>query len=107
MADLTGCSQRFVHTVEHGKTSLRLDKVLDFLVVLGLGLRVVPGRGRITAAGVRARAVDSRRRRLDLLSLRLRRRPLPVARHNVLHLGRSPLFPGEVGTVVQRLERHS
>lgn len=45
LADLAGCSQRFVHTVEHGKASLRLDKVLDVLKVLGLGLAVVPGRG--------------------------------------------------------------
>lgn len=47
VADLAGCSQRFLHTVEHGKSSLRMDKVLDVLEVLGLGLRVVPGRGRI------------------------------------------------------------
>jgi HTH-type transcriptional regulator/antitoxin HipB len=47
VADLAGCSQRFVHTVEQGKPSLRLDKVLDVLEVLGLGLEVVPGRGEI------------------------------------------------------------
>lgn len=47
LAELAGCSQRFVHTVEHGKTSVRLDKVLDVLEVLGLGLALVPGRGRI------------------------------------------------------------
>lgn len=47
VADLPGCSQRFLHTVEHGKDSLRLDKVLDVLEVLGLELRVGPGRGRI------------------------------------------------------------
>jgi len=44
VADLAGCSVRFVHTVEHGKTSLRLDKVLDVLAVLGLGLVVVRDR---------------------------------------------------------------
>jgi len=49
VADLAGCSQRFLHTVEHGKASLRLDKVLDVLEVLGLGLEVVPGRGEITS----------------------------------------------------------
>lgn len=49
LADLAACSPRFVHTVEHGKGSLRLDKVLDVLEVLGLDLRLVPGRGRITA----------------------------------------------------------
>lgn len=47
LADLAGCSYRFVHTVEHGKNSLRLDKVLDVLEVLGLDLAVVPGRGRV------------------------------------------------------------
>lgn len=47
VAELAGCSQRFVHTVEHGKPGLRLDKLLDVLEVLGLGLAVVPGRGEI------------------------------------------------------------
>lgn len=47
VADLAGCSQRFVHTVEQGKRSLRLDKLLDVLRVLGLGLMVVPGQGDI------------------------------------------------------------
>ena len=47
LAELAGCSQRFVHTIEGGKTSLRLDKVLDVLEVLGLGLVLVPGRGRV------------------------------------------------------------
>lgn len=50
LADLAGCSQRFVHTVEHGKASLRLDKVLDVLEVLGLALEVIPGRGEIRFA---------------------------------------------------------
>jgi y4mF family transcriptional regulator len=47
LAELAGCSQRFVHTVEQGKPTLRLDKVLDVLEVLGLGLVVVPGRGAL------------------------------------------------------------
>ncbi|MDX1396378.1 MAG: type II toxin-antitoxin system Y4mF family antitoxin [Gemmatimonadota bacterium] len=47
LAELAGCSQRFVHTIEGGKTSLRLDKVLDVLEVLGLGLALVPGHGRV------------------------------------------------------------
>ncbi len=50
LADLAGCSERFVHTLEHGKTTLRLDKVLDVLEVLGLDLLVAPGRGRIGVA---------------------------------------------------------
>jgi y4mF family transcriptional regulator len=47
LAELAGCSQRFVHTVEQGKATLRLDKLLDVLEVLGLGLSVVPGRGEV------------------------------------------------------------
>ncbi|HSW27945.1 MAG TPA: helix-turn-helix transcriptional regulator [Longimicrobiales bacterium] len=50
LADLAGCSERFVHTLERGKPSLRLDKVLDALEVLGLDLLVAPGRGRIGGA---------------------------------------------------------
>jgi HTH-type transcriptional regulator / antitoxin HipB len=41
VAELAGCSQRFVHTVEQGKPTLRLDKLLDVLEVLGLSLEVV------------------------------------------------------------------
>lgn len=61
VADLAGCSQRFLHTVEHGKASLRLDKVLDVLEVLGLELRVAPGRGRVVGdaqAGYSGRSPD-------------------------------------------------
>lgn len=43
VALLAGCADRFVHTLEQGKATLRLDKVLDVLEVLGLGLRVEPG----------------------------------------------------------------
>lgn len=49
LAELAGCSTRFVHTVEAGKESLRLDKVLDLLDALGLGLVVRRGRGGVTA----------------------------------------------------------
>lgn len=47
LADLAGCSERFVHTLEHGKSSLRLDKILDVLEVLGLDLLLASGRGRV------------------------------------------------------------
>ncbi|MBI4728812.1 MAG: helix-turn-helix transcriptional regulator [Acidobacteria bacterium] len=50
VADLAGCSERFVHTVENGKPTVRLDKLLDVLTVLGLGLRVVAGHGEISLA---------------------------------------------------------
>ena len=49
LAELAGCSERFVHTLEHGKPGLQLGKVLDVLRVLGLGLDVGPGRGTTTA----------------------------------------------------------
>ncbi len=52
LADLAGCSERFVHTVENGKTSLRLDKVLDVLEVLGLDLLVVRKRSGPGAAPI-------------------------------------------------------
>lgn len=47
LADLAGCSERFIHTIEHGKSSLRMDKVLDVLEVLGLDLLVASGRGQV------------------------------------------------------------
>jgi y4mF family transcriptional regulator len=47
LAELAGCSRRFIHTLEQGKATLRLDKLLDVLEVLGLGLSVVPGHGDI------------------------------------------------------------
>jgi HTH-type transcriptional regulator / antitoxin HipB len=41
LADLAGCSTRFIHALEHDKPSLLLDKVSDVLAVLGLELDVV------------------------------------------------------------------
>ena len=38
LADLAGCSARFVRLVEAGKTTVRLDKVNDVLEALGLEL---------------------------------------------------------------------
>jgi y4mF family transcriptional regulator len=38
LAELAGCSTRFVHTVEAGKATIRLDKLIDVLDVLGLRL---------------------------------------------------------------------
>jgi HTH-type transcriptional regulator / antitoxin HipB len=42
LAELAGCSTRFVHALEHDKPALLLDKVTDVLRVLGLSLAVVP-----------------------------------------------------------------
>jgi y4mF family transcriptional regulator len=41
LADLAGCSVRFVRFLEHGKPTLRVDKLVDLLAVLGLELDVV------------------------------------------------------------------
>ncbi len=43
LAELARCSARFVHMIEAGKATARLDKLLDVLTVLGLGLHL--GRG--------------------------------------------------------------
>jgi len=45
LADLADCSERFVHMLEHGKPTIQLAKLLDVLRVLGLELRLGPGRG--------------------------------------------------------------
>jgi y4mF family transcriptional regulator len=50
VAELADCSTRFVHMVEQGKPTIRLDKLLDVLGVLGLGLTVRPGHGEIEGA---------------------------------------------------------
>lgn len=39
LADLAGTSERFIRELEHGKPSVRLDKVAAVLDVLGLELR--------------------------------------------------------------------
>jgi y4mF family transcriptional regulator len=41
LADLAGVSIRFIHSLEHGKPTLQLDKLLNVLEVLGLDLQVV------------------------------------------------------------------
>jgi y4mF family transcriptional regulator len=50
LADLAGCSERFVHMLEHGKPTVQLAKVLDVLEVLGLGLTLSPGRGDVATS---------------------------------------------------------
>ncbi|HYP90092.1 MAG TPA: type II toxin-antitoxin system Y4mF family antitoxin [Polyangiaceae bacterium] len=42
LAQMAGCGLVFVYNIEHGKPSLRLDKLLDVLDVLGLELVVTP-----------------------------------------------------------------
>ena len=51
LAELAGCSTRFVHAVEAGKETLRLDKLLMVLDVLGLQLRIEPRTSGATDGG--------------------------------------------------------
>lgn len=44
LADLARCSVRTIYALEDGKPTLRVDKLLDVLDVLGLELRVEPRR---------------------------------------------------------------
>nr|WP_179503847.1 type II toxin-antitoxin system Y4mF family antitoxin [Nocardioides daedukensis] len=55
LADLAGCSPRFIHAVENGKRSIQLDKLLDVLDALGLHLEIVDGAAAEIAAGSRLR----------------------------------------------------
>lgn len=43
LADLADCSIHFIHGLEAGKTTLQLNKVLDVLDALGLGLALADG----------------------------------------------------------------
>jgi len=44
VADLAGCSTRFVRALESGKQTIRLDKLVAVLESLGLELRAIPRR---------------------------------------------------------------
>lgn len=50
LADLAGCSARFVHELETGKPTVQLDKLLAVLTVLGLHLQIVDGTASAVAA---------------------------------------------------------
>lgn len=48
LCDLAGVGPAFLYSLEHGKPSVRLDKVVGVLAVLGLELHVRPGRDSIS-----------------------------------------------------------
>ena len=50
LSRLAGCGPDFVYDVEAGKPSLRLDKLLDVLAVLGLELVVDQGKSVLRVA---------------------------------------------------------
>jgi HTH-type transcriptional regulator/antitoxin HipB len=47
LARLAGCGPVFIYDLESAKTTLRLDKLLDVLDVLGLEIVVQPGHARL------------------------------------------------------------
>jgi len=52
LADLAGVSERFVYALEHGKTSVQLDKTVAVLAALGLHLELHRGGARQIEADV-------------------------------------------------------
>lgn len=49
LAQLAGVGADFIYDVEQGKPTLRLDKLLDVLEVLGLQLRIESGKKRLVS----------------------------------------------------------
>jgi len=50
LANLSGVGLAFLYDLEHGKTTLRIDKVLSVLAVLGLELHVRDGKQTLSIA---------------------------------------------------------
>lgn len=48
IARLAGCGPDFVYDLETGKPTVRMDKLLGVLAVLGLELRLAEGKGSLT-----------------------------------------------------------
>lgn len=48
LCDMAGVGPAFLYSLEHGKPSVRLDKVLAVLGVLGLELHVRPGAAQVS-----------------------------------------------------------
>jgi HTH-type transcriptional regulator / antitoxin HipB len=44
LAELASCSTRFIHSIEAGKPSLRFDKLLSAMAVLGLSIQLQRGK---------------------------------------------------------------
>ena len=58
LADLAGVSERFVHMVEAGKATVRLDKLLAVLRALGLHLELARGAAEGIKTGRAAGGAD-------------------------------------------------
>lgn len=48
LADFAQCGVAFIYLVESGKPTVRIDKLLDVLSILGLELKLEMGKGRLT-----------------------------------------------------------
>lgn len=48
LCDLAGVGPAFLYSLEHGKPTVRLDKVLAVLAVLGLELHIRPGAAPVS-----------------------------------------------------------
>jgi y4mF family transcriptional regulator len=62
LADLAGCSTRFVQSLEGAKPTLRLSLVLDVLEVLGLGLTLTTATAGPVDPGVEPLLAEPGRR---------------------------------------------
>jgi len=47
LADFAGCGVAYIYMLEMGKPTVRIDKLLDVLSILGLGLRVEESKERL------------------------------------------------------------
>jgi len=61
LSELAGCGPAFIYDVERGKATLRLDKLLDVLEVLGLELVLREGKARLSIAEELRPAVEGDR----------------------------------------------
>lgn len=51
VANYAGCGEAFLHLLEHGKPTVRLDKVVNVLKVLGLEFQLALGKRGIGIDG--------------------------------------------------------
>ncbi len=52
LGKFAGCGSLFIHELEKGKATIRLDKLIDVLKILGLQLTIEPGKSGIQVKGV-------------------------------------------------------
>lgn len=51
LGQFAGCGSLFIHQLEKGKSTIRLDKLLEVLKVLGLQLTLEPGKQEFQVKG--------------------------------------------------------